>query len=265
MGHWYDVEGKACHTQIVKSGPNKGKERNTSLADAKKLGLVPSVTTILGVLSSDGLTDWKIKNALRHAYQLVTDQTAFLFDADGFVEHAYNELSAQSAGYAQAGTDIHAAVEASLLGKNVGEEFAPHIMAFNGCMNELAKGAEVKLIGAESQFAVTDEDFGYGGSMDQHWSIGGIPWVTDLKCKQSTPGKPFYLSDTYPIQMAAYAYAMWRKRAKVEDPMPRIANILLSATEPGRCQVVVYSVEEQSAAIAQFMLLRKLWYMRNWS
>ena len=42
-GHWYSKEGKPVHTQIKKDGG----ERNTTLADAKKLGLYPSVTTIM--------------------------------------------------------------------------------------------------------------------------------------------------------------------------------------------------------------------------
>jgi len=264
MGHWYDKDGNACHSQITASGKNKGGERPTTIRDARKLGLVPSVTTILDLLSADGLTTWKIQNALRHAYRLVTDQTAFMFDEDGFVEFASQQLAEQSEGYANQGTAIHGAVEASLTGQDVSADFAQHISAFNECMKELAKGETLFLLGAERRFAVTDEEFGYGGSMDQHWNIGGREWVTDLKCKQTTPGKPIYLSDNYPIQLAAYAYAMWRKHAKVEDPMPRIANVLLSATEPGRVQLVIYSEDEQRKALQLFRMLREVWYMRNW-
>jgi hypothetical protein len=44
-GHWYDHDGKPMYTIV---GAN-GKERNTTLRDAKKEGLVPSVTTIIGI------------------------------------------------------------------------------------------------------------------------------------------------------------------------------------------------------------------------
>ena len=42
-GHWYDKEGEPRYTII---GAN-GKERNTTLRDAKKKGYVPSVTSVL--------------------------------------------------------------------------------------------------------------------------------------------------------------------------------------------------------------------------
>ena len=37
--------------------------RKTTLADARKLGLVPSVTTILKVLAAPALESWKIEQA----------------------------------------------------------------------------------------------------------------------------------------------------------------------------------------------------------
>ena len=46
-GHWYDHEGKPMYTIV---GAN-GVERNTTLRDAKSLGLVPSVTTIIGMIA----------------------------------------------------------------------------------------------------------------------------------------------------------------------------------------------------------------------
>ena len=52
-GHWYDDQGNPAYEII---GAN-GKQRNTTLRDAKKLGLLPSVTTVLGVAAKPGLTD----------------------------------------------------------------------------------------------------------------------------------------------------------------------------------------------------------------
>ena len=42
-GHWYDATGAARYTITGKNG----KERPTTLRDARELGLVPSVTSIL--------------------------------------------------------------------------------------------------------------------------------------------------------------------------------------------------------------------------
>ena len=53
-GHWYDHDGNPMYTII---GAN-GKERNTTLRDAKKEGFVPSVTTIIGIAAKPSLENW---------------------------------------------------------------------------------------------------------------------------------------------------------------------------------------------------------------
>ena len=52
-GHWYTKDGTPAYTTMGKTG-----ERNTTLRDARKLGLLPSVTTIIGQLSKTGLNTW---------------------------------------------------------------------------------------------------------------------------------------------------------------------------------------------------------------
>ena len=65
-GHWYTQEGEPMYTII---GVN-GKERNTNLRDARNLGLVPSVTTIIGMIAKPSLENWKIDQALKSAITL---------------------------------------------------------------------------------------------------------------------------------------------------------------------------------------------------
>lgn len=277
MGHWYDKEGKPCHTQITASGKNKGGERPTTIRDARKLDLFPSVTTILEPLKGDALTDWKVREALKHAFNLVTDQTAFLFDNhDAFADFAAEQLKEQTSGYANDGTAVHDAVEKSLTIKDhrTEEIHIPHVENFYAALNELRESQGAKswrLISAEHRFAIPEVSGcrGYGGSMDQLFAFDygdkSQRWVTDLKCKQTKEGKPFYLSESYGIQAAAYAWAVHTltKEGPYID-MPRTANILISLTEPGRRQVVIYSEEEQAKNLEMFFLLLKLWYLRNW-
>ena len=45
-GHWYTRGGEPAYTVTGKNG----KERNTTLRDARTMNLVPSVTTVLKVL-----------------------------------------------------------------------------------------------------------------------------------------------------------------------------------------------------------------------
>ena len=49
--HWYTREGAPKYTVEAKNG----NLRNTTLADARKMNLVPSVTTIIGCAAKPGL------------------------------------------------------------------------------------------------------------------------------------------------------------------------------------------------------------------
>jgi hypothetical protein len=52
--HWYTRSGVPQYTVEAK----KGGPRNTTLRDARAMGLVPSVTTILNIIAKPGLTLW---------------------------------------------------------------------------------------------------------------------------------------------------------------------------------------------------------------
>ena len=66
-GHWYQADTGEPAYQIT--GAN-GKIRNTTLRDARKLNLVPSVTTILGQLNKAGLQTWLNQQILLSALTL---------------------------------------------------------------------------------------------------------------------------------------------------------------------------------------------------
>lgn len=58
--HWYDKEGKPFHTIIGKNG----KERNTTVKDARALDLLPSVTSVISILAKPQLEAWKQEQAI---------------------------------------------------------------------------------------------------------------------------------------------------------------------------------------------------------
>ena len=58
--HWYTADGEPSYTRIAKNG----NVRATTLRDAKKEGLLPSVTTIINVLAKPGLDRWKQEQVL---------------------------------------------------------------------------------------------------------------------------------------------------------------------------------------------------------
>lgn len=64
--HWYKRDGEPLHS--VLSG--RGEPRPTTLRDARKLGLLPSVTNILGVINKPELVEWKMTQAVLAALTL---------------------------------------------------------------------------------------------------------------------------------------------------------------------------------------------------
>ena len=68
-GHWYSRR-RAVYTIIGANG-----RKNTTLRDAKTLGLVPSVTTIIGMIAKPSLENWKINQALNSALSLERYET----------------------------------------------------------------------------------------------------------------------------------------------------------------------------------------------
>jgi hypothetical protein len=63
--HWYDKDGNAVFEVAKAKG---GGMRATTIADARKLNLYPSVTTVLSVLSKPSLDDWKLQQVAERAY-----------------------------------------------------------------------------------------------------------------------------------------------------------------------------------------------------
>jgi hypothetical protein len=65
-GHWYQPDGTPLH-QVPKAD-GKGM-RDTTLADAKKLGLLPSVTGITDIVAKPALMNWKAAQVAAAAFE----------------------------------------------------------------------------------------------------------------------------------------------------------------------------------------------------
>jgi hypothetical protein len=102
-GHWYTKTGTPAYTTIGKTG-----ERATTLRDARKLGLLPSVTTIIRILSSAGLDTWKQQQVLLAALTLprLPDE----LEAD-WLKRVMQDSRATGRDAAERGTAIHAIIQ----------------------------------------------------------------------------------------------------------------------------------------------------------
>jgi len=112
-GHYYTAAGEPAHVII---GAN-GKERNTTVTDARKLKLYPSVTSVLGVMAKPNLVSWQIEMALTAALTMKQRDDE---DLTAFAKRAYQESKEITAKAAQHGTDMHNEFEKLLNGMTDG-------------------------------------------------------------------------------------------------------------------------------------------------
>ncbi len=139
-GHWYDgLTGEPRYTIIGKNG----KERNTTLRDARANGWYPSVTGIIRLAAAPGLEKWKRNQVL------------------------------QGRAAADRGTLIHGAIEKHYRREVPDEEFWPHVVA---AKDEIASRCGEQNWHAERSFGCP---MGYGGKTDLH----SAEWVIDVKTK----------------------------------------------------------------------------------
>ena len=186
-GHWYTQEGEPMYTIV---GAN-GKERNTTLRDARKEQLVPSVTTILSMIAKPQLENWKINQALNSALTLEKDS---LETIEEFAYRCKQDSKRIGQEAAKKGTKIHAMIERGFLGEGTSKTYKI-IQAW------LDKNFPNEEWIAEDSFCA---DLGYGGKIDLY-SKSGI--FVDFKTKDSLKGKgPSKLVyDEHGMQLSAYA------------------------------------------------------------
>jgi hypothetical protein len=220
-GHWYRRDGTPCHTVPKASG---GGERPTTIADARKLGLLPSVTTILAIVEKPQLTRWRIVEALKLA-RLVppTDDESPEAYAERIIERSTLESVTAAA---DEGSLIHAAIEAHYLGEPVPAAYQRHVQATVAAVMAAFPGVadwvpERRVV----------SDLGYAGTVDLHSPTHGI--VVDFKSKAFDHRDPRKLAFDQVKQLAAYAAALWPEGGRVFGAAPRLANVFVSRTVPG--------------------------------
>ena len=111
---WYDPETLIVVDRVPKASGDGDKKAN--LTDARKMGLLPSVTSIIGIIDCFALTKWKLDNAIKTA-------SAFPFDGDATEEgiaQYVKMVKAKSEEYGNTAADIgkmiHKDVEVALSG-----------------------------------------------------------------------------------------------------------------------------------------------------
>ena len=239
--HWYGRDGSPQYTVMAKNG----NPRNTTLADARKMNLVPSVTTIMQCAAKPGLEAWKLNQMLLAALTLPRADGE---TEDSYVQRIVRDSKEHAKAAANRGTEIHEALEQWYLG----------VMHFSMAEYQMGVGeAVLQAFGKcewlpEKSFA---NELGFGGKIDLYTADnGGV--VIDFKTKEFSKGNKVDGFDEHCMQLAAY-------RMGLDLPDARCANVFVSVTEPGLAVVKEWTQEELERGWAMFNALRAFWFAKS--
>lgn len=184
-GHWYTKDGTPAYTTIGKTG-----ERPTTLRDARKVGLLPSVTTIINIMSKAGLDTWKQQQVLLAALTLPRLATE---SEREWLSRVMQDSKATGREAAERGTAIHAVIEAYFE-----QVYMPEKPAYLNTIDvELEKAFGSQLWLSEKSFG---HPLGFGGKCDLMAKSG---FVVDFKTKDTSLEKVDVYFE-HEMQLAAY-------------------------------------------------------------
>ncbi len=260
---WYDANGKEANEVENKS---KGGMRPTNKADARKLGLYPSVTSLMKIIENHGLKVWFEGMILSSAYKLASDTESMgrLTEAD------FNELVMVGAKeYAiearDEGIEIHEAIETVFRGYQLKAEHTHFLdMTFELVSKIEALGYMVDDFAPEKSgvFIDAQTNAGFGFKMDL--PVKDKPVIFDIKTREFeiVKGVPMkngkkavldYESDI--VQLAGYS-----KGCGYENP--DLYNIYISRTTH---DIVIKQWEEEEIKKGQYIFnkLYELWWAKE--
>ncbi|MBE3145094.1 MAG: hypothetical protein IMZ61_14425 [Planctomycetes bacterium] len=237
-GHWYKKDGSPCYTIEAKSG----QIRPTTLRDARKLGLVPSVTTVIRCAAAPGLTNWMIDQAILAALTCPRidgeDETAYL-------SRIKADSKEQARKASERGILIHAVVQ---------HGFEDHLPLARWDGYEYYASARKTLVSwcglrewiSEKSFATTR----YGGKVDLH----NDDYLIDVKStdKDITTLETW---DEHKIQLAGYNGGLGGNARK--------CGILYINVNTAESRLVWIDEKELDKGWKMFSALLDFWYAKT--
>ena len=208
-GHWYTKDGTPAYTTIGKTG-----ERATTLRDARKLGLLPSTTTIIRLLSSAGLDSWKQQQVLLAALTLprLADEPE-----QDWLKRVMQDSRATGKEAAERGTAIHAIIQGYFE-----QMYMPEKPAYLENIDKALADA------FGNQPWISEKSFGhplgYGGKVDlmaKPINGQGSGFVVDFKTKETDLDKVDVYFE-HELQLASY-------REGLGMPTARCAIVFVNA------------------------------------
>jgi hypothetical protein len=244
-GHWYKRDGEPCYQVIAKGS---GLPRDVNLKDARKLGLLPGVSTILNMENKPQLTKWLVDQAYLACLTLPKIEGESL---EEFKYRAAKDAGMQAEMARMRGNVLHAEIESYLDGgKLANPESEQWVIPV---ADWLDRNFGRVAWSTERSFG---HELGYGGKVDLH-TKDGEHVVIDFKTKAFTEEQSAKKMawDGHAMQLHAYAHGLGISNA-------RKLNVFISTTVPGL--IVGHEwLPDSDYQWDAFQCLLRLWQLRK--
>ncbi len=238
-GHWYDQDGNPAYEVVAKNG----ELRPTTLRDARKLNLVPSVSGIIKMAAAPALENWKVDQGIMASLTLPRIEGEEL---EEFAKRVKLDSQEQAKKARELGSTIHGCIEGYLCERGYDSNYAEHVI---GAVDALHGWCGVSDIRPEKSFA---HPLGYGGKCDVHKP----DFVADFKSKDFTQDNLPDVYENHAMQLAAY-------REGFNMLSARCAIIYVSTSVPGLTHLVELGEEELDRGWDMFVCLLRFWQLKN--
>jgi PD-(D/E)XK nuclease superfamily len=258
-GHWYSQTGEPRYVQLKKDGSGM---RATTIADARKQNLLPSVTTVLKAADKPALTQWLRRTAILAA--LTTPRLPNETE-DEFADRVLTvDAESISTAAKDKGTAIHGAIECALTGKDYSEIAKQFLNDFTQDIELFVKPAVEACLKfgkpiANERVVVGD---GYAGKLDTLCWKEELKTLTvvDFKTASKIPKAQY---DEHVMQLGCYAAGL-AKNTEYDGANIETANIYISTTNPGEVATLSNPSTEWSQAYEEgFKPLFAFWQWKN--
>lgn len=241
QGHWYDENGNPAYTIVGKNG----KERPTTLRDARKLNLVPSYSMIARCAAQPGLDAWKQDQTILAVLTLPRIEGESEQD---YIARIKEDAKATAAKAAERGTQIHAWIEQGFRG-DMEPQGVPY---FKSALATIEKDCGDCEWHTEKSFATKR----YGGKVDLH----NDEYLIDIKTTEKDLAT-IKTWDEHAMQLSAYDYGMPHGSKLLTGY--RQCGILYVHVRTAESRLIWLSEEELQRGLECFMALIDYWYAKN--
>lgn len=213
--HWYAYDGSPCYT-VPKA--NGGGTRPTTLRDARKMDLAPGFSAVAKMLSTPQITKWSIGQAVEAADRLPRGLDEAI---DNWVARVVYESSRRKTDAADAGTSIHAQIEAHIDQLHETPTSTAVLRYLRECVGDFSAVPERSFVSR----------LGYGTKIDLLLTTATQRWIIDIKTKEfdKTTISKLEVYREHRMQLAAGTEAQSRSMG----PIDRHAILFVSRTQPG--------------------------------